>query len=107
MNGPSDWKKAHANQAEEFARHKLIEDVLTEFARNMGFKREGLPEYGLSNIVSYTAQVVLARAKGFEPELLSMTPSEATEAQLRMLRMFEEAGKPVIVIVRVEEESHE
>ena len=95
----AEWKTAHANEAKGFAQHRLIEEVLTEFADNMGFERKGLPEYGLHKIVNYTAQVVLARARGFDPELLVMTDAEATQSQLRLMRMFAEAGKPVIVVV--------
>jgi len=99
----SDWKSAHANEAEGFADHKLVEDVLDEFAKNMGFKREGLPAYGLMKIVSYVAQVVLARARGFEPDLLSLTEDEANEVQLRLMRIFAEAGKPVFVVLSGED----
>lgn len=95
----ADWKNAHANEADEFAKHELIDDVLTEFAGNMNFKREGLPEYGLQKIVRYVAQIVLARARGFDPDLLRSTPEEVTEHQLALLRAFEEAGKPVFVVV--------
>jgi len=92
-----DWKNAHANEATDFAKHPFIDEVLTEFATNMGFERKGLPEYGLQKIVHYVAQVVLARAKGFEPELLIMTAEEGNEHQRKLMRMFLEAGKPVIV----------
>ena len=51
-----EWKNAHANEATDFSKHELIENVLTEYAENMGFKREGLPEYGLQKIVHYVAQ---------------------------------------------------
>ncbi len=98
----SDWKTVHANEAEGFAQHQFIEDVLTEFAGNMGFERKGLPEYGLKKIVYSTAQVVLARAKGFDPQLLSLTEEECNEVQLRLLRLFVEAGKPVVVLVAPE-----
>ena len=102
-----DWKKSHANEAEAFADHRLVEDVLDEFAMNMNFKREGLPAYGLMKIVNYVAQVVLARARGFEPELLSMTESEADEVQLRIMQAFAEAGKPVVVVVAPSERQGE
>ena len=95
----SDWKKAHANEASAFAEHRLIEDVLTEFAANMGFKREGLAEYGLKKIVVYVAQVVLARARGFDPEKLSMTPKEGNDAQRRLMEMFIEEGRSVIITI--------
>jgi hypothetical protein len=98
----ADWKQAHANEAEQYAQHEMVESALSEFAMNMGFERKGLPEYGLLKIVSYVAQVVLAGARGFDPELLRMTPEEATEAQLRLMRAFQEAGKPVVVVVSEE-----
>lgn len=72
----SDWKREHANEAERFADHRFVDEVLTEFASNMGFARKGLPEYGLQKIVSYVAQTVLARARGFEPERLTMSEDE-------------------------------
>lgn len=97
---PTDWKNYHANEATKFAEHPLVESVLTEFADNMNFERRGLPEYGLLKIVNYVAQVVLARARGFDPELLRMTPEEATESQLRQMARFIEAGKPVTIVVR-------
>jgi hypothetical protein len=93
----SDWKNAHANDANAFAEHELIEDVLTEFASNMGFERKGLPEYGLQKIVRYTAQVVLARARGIDPDRLRMTDDEWMESQRRLMNVFLEAGKPVTV----------
>lgn len=94
----TDWKKAHANEAEKFAKHELIDSVLTEFAENMNFKREGLPEYGLQKIVTYVAQIVLARARGFEPELLKMSDEEFNEHQRNLINLFVEAGKPVVVM---------
>lgn len=93
----SDWKNAHANEAAKFAEHKFVDEVLTEYADNMNFARKGLPEYGLQKIVRYVAQVVLARARGFEPELLSMTVEEATESQKRLMEMFIKAGQPVTI----------
>lgn len=92
-----DEKNAHANQANAFAKHPLVDEVLTEYASNMNFERKGLPEYGLQKIVMYVAQVVLARARGFDPELLTMTDEEARERQLRMADAFLAAGKPVII----------
>jgi hypothetical protein len=90
-------KTAHANEAERFAKHQIIEDVLSEFALNMHFERKGLPEYGLKKIVYHTAQVVLARARGFEPDLLLLTDEEAHEKQMRMADAILAAGKPVVI----------
>lgn len=92
------WKKDHANEAERFAEHELVEDVLTEFASNMGFERKGLPEYWLHKIVVYVAQVVLARARGFEPELLLLDDAEIAEHQRRLIEMVVKADKPVTIV---------
>lgn len=89
----SDWKNNHANEACKFAKHSFVEIVLDEFALNMKFKREGLPEYGLQKIVLYIAQVVLARAKGFDPDLLEMSQDEATAEQWKLIEAFNKAGK--------------
>lgn len=91
-----DWKKIHADEAEKVWRHKLVQDVLDEFAGNMGFKREGLPEYGLMKIVNYVAQCARADALGFDPELLRHTPEEAEAAILDRARRMVLAGKPVL-----------
>lgn len=99
MPAPStDWKQAHADAAEKALDVDLVQNVLTEFAGNMGFKREGLPEYGLAKIVSYVAQVARAQALGFDPELLRMTDGEADQQGLEMARLAVEAGKPVWAI---------
>lgn len=91
----SNWKQHHANEAEKVRENEMIQDVLTEFAGNMGFKREGLPEYGLCKIVSYVAQVARAEALGFDPALLRMSAEECDESMLRLAQMAVEAGKPV------------
>jgi len=91
------WKQDHANEAERFAQHQFIEEVLTEFALNMGFERKGLPEYGLKKIVYHTAQVVLARARGFEPERLVMDDEEYRQHTQRLTESVLAAGKPVII----------
>src|SRR5690606_31814571 len=95
--GMNDWKQAHADEAERFAQHPLIEDVLSEFADNMNFQRKGLPEYGLWKIVGYVAQVVLARARGFEPDVLRMNNDEFMEVQRRRMNHLVDAGVPVIM----------
>jgi hypothetical protein len=93
----TEQKNAHAAEARRFAEHEFIEDVLTEYAINMNFERKGLPEYGLKKIVHYVAQVVLARARGFEPEVLTMTDEEHHAYSLRLADAFLDAGKPVII----------
>lgn len=93
----TDWKQDHASDAERFAQHEMIDEVLSEFALNMGFERKGLPEYGLQKIVMYTAQVVLARARRIEPEALRMTDAEYNASQIRRAHMFADAGTPVVI----------
>lgn len=94
----NDWKQHHANEAEKALENEMVQDVLTEFAKNMGFERDGLPEYGLCRIVSYVAQVARAEALGFDPHLLRMSDEEADEQGLRMAQIAAEAGKPVWLI---------
>jgi hypothetical protein len=93
-----DWKREHANQAEQALHHDLVQNALSEFADNMGFKREGLPEYGLTKIVSYAAQVARAHALGFDPDLLRLTDEEADAQALAKARIAVAAGKPVLRI---------
>jgi hypothetical protein len=94
----ADWKRTHANEAEKAWENEMVQNVLTEFAGNMGFKREGLPEYGLSKIVSYVAQVARAEALGFDPMLLRLTPQEADQSLLRLAEIAAETGKPIWAI---------
>jgi hypothetical protein len=94
----SDWKRQHANEAEAMAQHALIDMVLDEFAMNMQFERKGLRAYGLAKIVSCVAQVVLARARGIDPEMLRLSDAEVSDQHRVLIRHFYEAGKPVIVV---------
>jgi len=94
----SDWKQHHADEAEKALDNEMVQNVLTEFAGNMGFERDGLPEFGLMKIVSYVAQVARAEALGFDPYLLRMTDEEADEQGLKLAKIAAEAGKPVWVI---------
>lgn len=91
-----DWKREHATASEVAAEHDLVEAVLSEFADNMAFRREGLPEYGLKKIVSTVAQVVRARTLGFDPDLLRLTADEADAQMLQKARMAVALGKPVL-----------
>ena len=86
---------AGAAGPESASDYEMVQDALIEFAGNMGFKREGLPEYGLSKIVSYVAQVARAEALGFDPELLRVNAAEANAALLRVAEIAAKAGKPV------------
>ncbi len=103
----ADWKQHHANEAEKVLESEMVQNVLTEFAKNMGFKRTGLPEYGLVKIVSYVAQVARAQALGFDPYLLRMSDEEADEQGLMMARVAAEAGQPVWVIEESSGEAEE
>lgn len=94
----TDWKRHHTDEAEKAWENEMVQNCLTEFAGNMGFKREGLPEYGLSKIVSYVSQVARAEALGFDPMLLRLSPQEADESLLRLAEIAAETGKPVWVI---------
>lgn len=94
----SDWKQHHADEAEKAWENEMVQNALTEFAGNMGFKREGLPEFGLSKIVSYVAQVARAEALGFDPYLLRMSDAEIDASMLRLAEIAAKAGKPVWAI---------
>lgn len=93
-----DWRQHHANEAEKACEHELVQNVLTEFARNMGFERDGLPEYGLTKIVATVAQVARAQALGFDPDLLRLSADEADAELLALARKAVECGKPTWVI---------
>lgn len=94
----SDLRRQIANEAEKAWDTELVQEVLTEFAANMGFKREGLPEYGLMKIVNYVAQVAHAQARGIDPELLKMPPEEAKAQIMDRARAIVAQGKPVMKI---------
>lgn len=100
MSDDTNWKRQHAIDSERAAEHPLIEDALTEFARNMGFERKGLPEYGLLKIVATVAIVVRARTLGFDPELLRLTPEEANERLQAKARAMVAAGIPTLRVDR-------
>jgi len=97
------WKIAHANEAESYVFAEgdglvpILDRVVREFAENMGFEYAGLPRYGLVKIVAYTAHVVLARARGFDPELLRLTNDEVNAQMLTIMDALAKADVPVIV----------
>lgn len=93
-----NWKHEHAKEADKLTKHGIIESVLTEFAHNMHFERDGLPEYGLQKIVSYVAQVVLAAAKGINPDMLCLSPEEAKTELIKWATAFEESGHKLVVV---------
>lgn len=92
----SDLRREIADEAEKVWDAKLVQEVLTEFAGNMGFERKGLPEYGLMKIVNYVASVAHAQARGLDPEVLRMSPEEAEAAILKRARAMVAASKPVL-----------
>lgn len=78
--------------------HPLVQAVMTEYARNMGFDpKTGLPAYGMMKVAMYAAQVARAQALGLDPELLRTTTDEAAEAQLERARSSVAAGIPTII----------
>jgi hypothetical protein len=93
-----EWKREHAEDSHTASEHELVERVLSEFAENMGFRREGLPEYGLQKIVETVAQVVRARTLGFDPDLLRLNAEEADEQTMAVVRMALKQGKLVVVV---------
>ena len=93
-----DWKQQHANDAELAAEHPMVERVMHEFARNMGFELEGLPRFGMMKVASIVAQVARAQALGFDPELLRLTPQEANSVMMDVAARAVVSGVPVTVI---------
>ena len=93
-----DWKQHHANEADKVIDHPLVQQVMAEFANNMGFDLSGLPKYGLAKVAHYAAMVSRAQALGFDPELLRLTPNEATSEQLRLAAEATLLGVPVHMI---------
>lgn len=93
-----NWKDHHADEAGKALDTRLVQEVMEEFAGNMGFKLDGLPKYGLMKVAMYAAQVARAQALGFDPELLVMSDEEADQAGLALARSAVAAGKPTWVI---------
>jgi hypothetical protein len=101
----SNWKTHHANEANKALEQPLVKEVMQEFADNMRFELRGLPQYGLTKVALYAAQVARAQALGFDPELLRVSEEEADQHALRVAQIAAESGKPVWVIVSDEEKS--
>lgn len=91
----TDWKNAHANAADASIKHELVEGVIEEFMDNIGIPDSGLPAYGIRKVAHYAAMVARAEALGFDPNLLRMTPQEATSHQLDLAARAVLAGIPV------------
>lgn len=93
-----DWKQHHANEAERVFDVQMMQDVMEEFAENMGFKLDGLPKYGLMKVAGYAAQIARAQTLGIDPMLLKMTPTEAMSHQLWLAAEATFKGVPTYVI---------
>ena len=93
-----DWKQHHANEAEKVFDHPLMQQVMDEYADNMGFKLEGLPKYGLMKVASYAAILARAYALGFDPDLLRYTSEEANSELLRTAAEATLRGVPVYML---------
>jgi hypothetical protein len=105
-----DWKRHHANEAEKAHEQPLVQSAVEEFIDNMKRNHgvdpsEGLPSYGLHKVLATAMIVARAEALGFDPELLRLSRTEATEQQLRLAQMAAEQGKPVWAIEAGEGES--
>lgn len=94
----SDWKQHHADESEKAIEHELAENAIQEFAKNMKLDLDGLPGYGLQKVCSAVAQVARAQALGFDPDLLRLSPEEASEELLRLAQAASEAGVPTWTI---------
>lgn len=94
----SDWKQHHADEASKAVNHPLVQDVMAEFADNMGIALEGLPKWGLTKIAMYAAQVARAQALGFDPDLLRLDPAEANSQLLRLAAEATWRGVPTWVL---------
>ena len=94
----SDWKQHHANEAEKATFHLLVQEVMAEYADNMGFELKGLPRYGLLKVANYAAIVARAQALGFDPDLLRLTPQEANSELLRKAAEAAVRGVPVYLL---------
>lgn len=98
-----DWKQLHANEADKALAHPLVEEVIAEQLGNLGHSNNPLVEYGLTKIAHYAAVVARAQALGFDPDLLRLTPQEATAEQVRLVAEAVHRGVPTFVIIESEE----
>lgn len=94
----SDWKNEHANKASASIKHELVEGVIEEFMDNIGVADKGLPAYGIRKVAHYAAMVARADALGFDPNLLRLTPDEATSLQLELAARAVFEGVPTWVL---------
>lgn len=95
----TDWREKFVKDADRALTHQLVDDVMREFADNMGFDPDkGLPSYGLHKVAHYVAIVTRAQALGIDPDLLRLTPTEANSEMLRLAAEAALSGIPVTVI---------
>lgn len=94
-----DEKKALANAADGSIKHPFVQEIMDEFALNMGFRREGLPAYGLNKVARYAAIVARCEALGIDPEAMAMDDGEEAEFARMVIDAAVDAGKPVFVVV--------
>lgn len=98
MTAEHNWKQHHANESERIFEVQMMQDVMEEFAENMGFKLAGLPKYGLMKVAGYAAQIARAQTLGIDPELLRMAPTETTSHQLWLAATAAFKGVPTYLI---------
>lgn len=98
MTEERSWKQHHADQSERVFDVQMMQDVMAEFAENMGFTLDGLPKYGLMKVAGYAAQIARAQTLGIDPELLRMTPAETTSHQLWLAATAAFKGVPTYLI---------
>lgn len=97
------WKQEHANKANDAFKHELVIGVVDEYLDNLSHnfgvpKDDAFARYGLKKCMSYAAQVARAQALNIDPDLLRMDSAEIDDAQLRLIEIAQQEGKPVIVV---------
>jgi len=75
-----------------------VDEVLSEFAFNMQFEREGLPEYGLQKIVRYVAIAAFCATKDISLDAFRMSAEDVEAYQRNLIAKAVEAGVPTVVI---------
>lgn len=100
----SDLSREFSDMAAVALEHPLVQNVLDEFALNMGFKREGLSEYGLMKIVNVVGQVSIAVSRNIDPDLLRATPEDWAAEAARRFQVMAEAGQGIRALIIVPED---
>lgn len=90
-------RKAIQADAGEAVEHPYVARVMAEFAMNMGFRLDGLPEYGMKKVAAYAAIVGACIARGVDPKVLESTPESGLAEAIALVEAL--AGKPVFVVV--------